>query len=133
MKKRITSFVLIIAVLIGAASASVMRDLRWAYFNTSSVGIEKVGNSIEWSGDASTYTVSAVTSTKVVLKLQVSTGVGWGTVETLTGTDKNDAGAIGYYSNWKNGESYRVALEAWAYNGTKELEHIGPFYDYLNT
>lgn len=133
MKKRIISFVLVFAVLVGAASAAMTRDLRWAYFKTSTVEISMVNGAIEWSGDATTYPVASVTNTKVTVKLQVATQVGWGTIETKTDSDKNNAGAVGTYSNWVKGESYRVVVDAWAYNGTKELEHIGPFYDYLYT
>lgn len=133
MKKRIISVVVILALLSGVASATVLRDLRWTYFATSSASIYKSGDAIEWSGDASTYSTPTVTLTKVVVKLQVATDVGWGTIETLTGTDKNDAIAGSTYTDWKAGKSYRSSVEAWAYNGSKELEHIGPFYEYLYT
>lgn len=133
MRKRFISFVVVLAMLMGVASATMMRDLRWNYFASSTAYISMKNGEIEWSGDASTYSVASVTSTKVTVKLQVATQVGWGTIETKTGSDKNDAGAVGTYSDWVKGESYRVSVEAYAYNGTKELEHIGPFYDYLNT
>lgn len=133
MKKRIIAVLIIFSMLVGTASAALLRDFRWAYFASSVSDICMVDGKIEWSGDATTYSFQEVTNTKVTVKLQIATPGGWGTIETKTESGKNDAGYLGTYSGWSSGKSYRVSVEAWAYNGTKQLEYIGPFYEYLYT
>lgn len=133
MRKRIISIIVIFVMLTGVSSAVASNDLRWTYFKSSTSGILMVDGEIEWSGDATTYSFQEVTNTKVTVKLQIATPGGWGTLETKTASGKNDAGAVGTRPNWAPNNSYRVSVEAWAYNGTKEIESIGPFYEYLNT
>lgn len=134
MKKQILSIGLVLMMLASTALAATRSDLRWAYFRMVNSNIYMENGKIEWVGDADTYDVDAVTRTKISVKLQVQTIGGWGTVETATDSSADYmTTAGGTYSNWSEGESYRVAVEAWCYDGNKELEHVGPFYEHLNT
>lgn len=131
MKKRLVAFLITLVFVIGLVSASAQP--RWAYFSLVNSNIYMEDNKVRWYGDADTYMVSGVTNTEIIVKLQVKTSVGWGTLETATDSDKNFTSAGGRYSDWSAGKSYRVKVEAWAYNGDNELEYVGPYYGYLNT
>ena len=131
MKRKLTSLLLVLAIMTGTASAAIQP--RYSYISGVFTGISMQGSGIKWNGGLSTYSMAAVTSVKVTVKLQVSTFAGWGTIETKTGTGKYSAEAGSTYYDWISGESYRISTEVWVYNGSTLIENVGPYYDYLNT
>lgn len=127
LKKRMLAMVMCL-FFIASATISYAADLRWACFATVSYDVEKTSNGIEWFGDALAYRLDDLTHTEVVVKLQVKTSIGWGTVDS--GSVKEEgriAGVSGVYKNWDKGDSYRVVVDCYAYNGNTVLEHVGPF------
>lgn len=132
MKKKIFSAFLAVFMLF-TATASAFAAPRWSYFNTVTIGISMKDSKIKWGVDANTYQGTEVTATKCTITLQAANSYGWYEVDSdttmLTG---NFASAGGYYADWTAGTSYRIKVEAWAYDGNSVIESVGPFYDYYN-
>ena len=121
---------LVCCSLIGIGSAAA----RFAYFRSIAKTIVMTDDGIRWAGEAMAWPFDELTDTEVYVRLQVSTSVGWGTVDSdrdkVSGLN---VGAGGTYADWQANKEYRVAVEAWCYNGDEELEYVGPFYEYLTT
>lgn len=128
-KKAIASFAVLLSLIMVVSALP-----RWSYFDDVIYGAFFRNGGIDYSAVATTYDLPEITHTEVIVKLQLNTAGGWGTVKTLSSKEPGhvaDVGEIftGYYPN----KSYRIAITCNAYNGSKLLEKIGPLYDYANT
>lgn len=80
------------------------------------------------------YAVESVTAVKVDVKLQLRTSTGWLTVASKSNKESSHiSGAGGTYTGNIAGDSYRVSAEVYIYDGSTELEYVGPIYEYLDT
>lgn len=133
MKKKLLAFSLSLALFISSATAATISP-QWAYTSAIIYGIEMTSQGLDWTGVISAYPVPTVTDVKVIGRLQVQAGSGWGTLETQTDKQPGTyAGVGGVYKNWLPNRSYRIEIYGYVYNGTTLIETVGPVYDYVNT
>ncbi len=133
MKKKLTSLLAVLLVFSFAASASAA-VARWSYLSTMAISLEEGDDGIEWGVAAVAYAVESVTAVKVEAKLQLRTSTGWLTVASKSNKESGHiSGADGTYTGNITGDSYRVSAEVYIYDGSTELEYVGPIYEYLDT
>lgn len=133
MKKKLTSLLAVLLVFSFAASASAA-VARWSYLSTLGITLEEKDDGIQWGATAMAYSVQSVTAVKVDVKLQLKTSTGWLTVASKSNKESSHiSGAGGTYTGNIAGDSYRVSAEVYIYDGSTELEHVGPIYEYLDT
>lgn len=130
LKKKAISVVAIILVLVLSVAAAP----RWTYFHDVIAGAKFQNGGIDYSAVATTYDMPEITHTEVIVKLQVSTGGGWGTIKTLSSKTPGHTAGIGeIYTEYLPNKSYRIAITCKAYSSRDVFETIGPLYDYANT
>ena len=123
--------VLLVFSFAASASAAVA---RWSYLSTLGITLEEKDDGIQWGATAMAYSVQSVTAVKVDVKLQLKTSTGWLTVASKSNKESSHiSGAGGTYTGNIAGDSYRVSAEVYIYDGSTELEYVGPIYEYLDT
>ena len=133
MKKKLTSLLAVLLVFSFAASASAA-VARWSYLSTLAITLEEEDDGIQWGATAMAYSVQSVTAVKVDVKLQLQTSTGWLTVASKSNKESGHiSGAGGTYTDYSVGDSYRLAVDVYIYDGSTELEYDGPTYEYLDT
>ena len=133
MKKKLTSLLAVLLVFSFAASASAA-VARWSYLSTLAITLEEKDDGIQWGATAVAYAVEIVTAVKVDVKLQLRTSTGWLTVASKSNKESSHiSGAGDTYTGNIAGDSYRVSVDVYIYDGSTELEHVGPTYEYLDT
>ena len=133
MKKKLTSLLAVLLVFSLAASASAA-VARWSYLSTLAITLEEEDDGIQWGATAMAYSVQSVTAVKVDVKLQLQTSTGWLTVASKSNKESGHiSGAGGTYTDYTVGDSYRLAVDVYIYDGSTELEYVGPTYEYLDT
>ena len=133
MKKKLTSLLAVLLVFSFAASASAA-VARWSYLGTLAITLEEEDDGIQWGATAMAYSVQSVTAVKVDVKLQLQTSTGWLTVASKSNKESGHiSGAGGTYTDYTVGDSYRLAVDVYIYDGSTELEYVGPTYEYLDT
>ena len=133
MKKKLTSLLAVLLVFSFAASASAA-VARWSYLSTLAITLEEEDDGIQWGATAMAYSVQSVTAVKVDVKLQLQTSTGWLTVASKSNKESGHiSGAGGTYTDYTVGDSYRLAVDVYVYDGSTELEYVGPTYEYLDT
>ena len=133
MKKKLTSLLAVLLVVSFAASASAA-VARWSYLSTLAITLEEEDDGIQWGATAMAYSVQSVTAVKVDVKLQLQTSTGWLTVASKSNKESGHiSGAGGTYTDYTVGDSYRLAVDVYIYDGSTELEYVGPTYEYLDT
>ena len=133
MKKKLTSLLAVLLVFSFAASASAA-VARWSYLSTLAITLEDEDDGIQWGATAMAYSVQSVTAVKVDVKLQLQTSTGWLTVASKSNKESGHiSGAGGTYTDYTVGDSYRLAVDVYIYDGSTELEYVGPTYEYLDT
>ena len=133
MKKKLTSLLAVLLVFSFAASASAA-VARWSYLSTLAITLEEEDDGIQWGATAMAYSVQSVTAVKVDVKLQLQTSTGGLTVASKSNKESGHiSGAGGTYTDYTVGDSYRLAVDVYIYDGSTELEYVGPTYEYLDT
>ena len=129
MKKKLTSLLAVLLVFSFAASASAA-VARWSYLSTLAITLEEEDDGIQWGATAMAYSVQSVTAVKVDVKLQLQTSTGWLTVASKSNKESGHiSGAGGTYTDYTVGDSYRLAVDVYIYDGSTELEYVGPTYE----
>lgn len=133
MKKKLLAFLLLSALFIVPAAASIITPY-WTYTSLVVYDVRKASSQIDWSASISAYPLSNVTDVRVTAKLQRQVATGWTTLDTKTIKEAGAfTGFISTYANWLSNQSYRIEVYGYVYNGSTIIETVGPLYDYLNT